>query len=307
MTKNPHFPRHRYLSEIQDYLVIILCMVIGSIGWVLFLLPNNITTGGITGIASIVYWGVGIPPQVTYFLLNALLLAIALRVLGLRFCLKTIVAVTVFTTSVSVVRTLADGQGLLTDQPFMAAVVGACFLGLTAGFGLYSGGSTGGSDLVAAIVHKYRDVSLGKIMFVCDVIIITSSYVVLRNWEQVIYGYVVLFIMAFCVDYTINTMRSSVQFFIISDRYEEIGQRINNEAQRGCTIVNSEGFYSGNPVRMLFVLARQSESSRIFDIIDDVDPNAFVSQSAVIGVYGLGFDRRHRKKQEGVSKTAVQS
>ena len=291
MITNPHQKKRRSVSELQDYLMIAVGMLLGSIGWVVFLLPNNITTGGLPGIASILYWGLGIPVQVSYFVLNAILLAIALKVMGWRFCIKTIYAVVLFTMFTSIFEPMARNSGFLSDQPFMAAVVGACFLGMTSGMGLYSGGSTGGSDLIAAMVNKYHDISLGRVILICDLIIITSSYLVLRSWEQVIYGYVVLFISAFCVDRFINSMRSSVQFFIISDKYEEIAKHITAEALRGCTVINAEGFYSGHEVKMLFVLARQNESSRIFNIIDMIDPHAFVSQSAVIGVYGEGFDK----------------
>ena len=222
MITNPHQKKRRSVSELQDYLMIAVGMLLGSIGWVVFLLPNNITTGGLPGISSILYWGLGIPVQVSYFVLNAILLAIALKVMGWRFCIKTIYAVVLFTMFTSIFEPMARNSGFLSDQPFMAAVVGACFLGMTSGMGLYSGGSTGGSDLIAAMVNKYHDISLGRVILICDLIIITSSYFVLRSWEQVIYGYVVLFISAFCVDRFINSMRSSVQFFIISDKYEEI-------------------------------------------------------------------------------------
>ncbi len=170
-------------------------------------------------------------------------------------------------------------------------------MGASVGLGLSTGGSTGGSDVVAAIVNKYRDVSLGHIIMLVDVMIITSSYVVLKDWEKVLYSYVLLFVMAFCVDYIVNSLRQSVQFFIISDKYEEIGRAINKIAERGCSTLNGNGFYSKKDIKVIFCLAKKSESSFIFDLIDEIDPDAFVSQSAVIGVYGQGFDRmRVRKK-----------
>jgi uncharacterized membrane-anchored protein YitT (DUF2179 family) len=186
---------------------------------------------------------------------------------------------------------------LLHDQPFMASVLGAVFCGCGVGLGLSSNGSTGGTDIIAAIINKYRDISLGRVIMICDVIIITSSYVVLKDWERVIYGYVVLYITAFCIDQVVNSMRRSVQFFIISDKHEEIGRRINMDPHRGCTVIDAHGFYSGKDVKMLFVLAKRRESAKIFQLIDEIDPTAFVSQSAVIGVYGEGFDRfkvKHR-------------
>ena len=256
----------------------------------MFLLPNNITTGGVAGVTSILFWATGIPVQFSYFTINAVLLLFALKILGLKFCLKTIFAVTVLTVAVGIATENYTGH-LLSDQPFMAAIIGSVFCGCGVGLGLANNGSTGGTDIIAAILNKYRDISLGRVIMICDVIIITSSYFVLKDWEKVIYGYVVLYVTAFCIDQVVNSMRSSVQFFIISDKYKEIGHRINKEPHRGCTTIDAHGFYSGKEVKMLFVLAKRRQSDVIFRIINEIDPTAFVSQSAVIGVYGEGFDR----------------
>ena len=268
------------------------------IGWSIFLLPNNITTGGVPGIASILEWSpLHIPAQTSYFVINAGLLLMAFKILGWKFCVKTVYAVVVLTVSLAVTRDYTSQMHLLHDQPFMASVLGAVFCGCGVGLGLSSNGSTGGTDIIAAIINKYRDISLGRVIMICDVIIITSSYVVLKDWERVIYGYVVLYITAFCIDQVVNSMRRSVQFFIISDKHEEIGRRINMDPHRGCTVIDAHGFYSGKDVKMLFVLAKRRESAKIFQLIDEIDPTAFVSQSAVIGVYGEGFARfkvKHR-------------
>lgn len=277
---------------IRDYGIITVGMLLGAVGLTLFLLPNEITTGGIMGIASIIYWGTGIPVQETYFVMNALLIAAALKVLGWRFCAKTIYAVSVFTLGIVVLQHTVDPNlHLLADQKFMACIVGGVFLGTSVGLGLSAGGSTGGSDVVAAIVKKYRDVSLGHSILFCDLAIITSSYVVLNDWEKVLYGYVLLFIVSYCVDYVVNSQHRSVQFFIISDHYEEIGLAINKIAERGCTILNGNGFYSKKGINVIYCIAKKSESSLIFDLIDEIDSDAFVAQSSVIGVYGYGFDR----------------
>ena len=276
-------------KELRDYIVITIAMVSYAIGWGVFLLPNSITTGGVAGVSSILYWATGIPVQLSYFVINGLLLAAALRILGWRFCVKTIYAVTVLTVSIGMVSSHYNAH-LLADQPFMAAIIGSVFCGCGVGLGLSSNGSTGGTDIIAAIVNKYRDVSLGRVILICDVIIISSSYFVLHDWEKVIYGYVVLYVTAFCIDQVVESDRRSVQFFIISDKYQEIGNRINREPHRGCTVVDAQGFYSGKDVKMLFVLAKRRQSDMIFRIINEVDPHAFVSQSAVIGVYGEGFD-----------------
>lgn len=155
------------------------------------------------------------------------------------------------------------------------------------------------------MVHKYRDVSLGHIILLCDLTIITSSYVVLRDWEKVLYGYVLLFIVSFCVDHVVSSLRQSVQFFIVSDKYKEIGEAINTIADRGCSTIDGNGFYTQKPIKILFCIAKKSESSVIFDLIDEIDPDAFVAQSACIGVYGMGFD--HVKVKKRFSLDEIQS
>ena len=249
--------RKSKLHEVRDYVIIALAMLIGSIGLNVFLLPNHITMGGIGGIASILCWGFGIPVSVSYFALNAFLLLIAFRILGWQFCVKTLYAISLFAISTRIIENYGGTITLLHDQPFMATVVGAFFMGGSAGLGLSCNGSTGGSDTVAAMINKYYNISLGHAILICDLLIVTSSYFVLKSWEMVIYGYVCLFVSSLCVDHVINTLRRSVQFFIISDKYLELSAAINTAADRGCTVMDGHGCYSGKDVHMLFVLARQ--------------------------------------------------
>ncbi|MBO6287941.1 MAG: YitT family protein [Prevotella sp.] len=284
--------------EIRDYLVILIGLFSYTIGWTLFLLPNNISTGGVPGVSSILYWAFETPVQVTFFAVNAVLLLLALRILGFKFCIKTIYGVVMLTIILSFFQPLIKDTHLLADQPFMAAIIGGCFCGIGIGLGLVSNGSSGGTDIIAAIIHKYRDISLGHLILMVDLIVITSSYVVLRDWNQVLYGYVVLFVSSYVVDQVVNAMRQSVQFFIISEKHEEIARAIVSERHRGCTVIDGKGFYTGHEQKILFVLAKKRESGMIFQLINDIDPGAFVTQSAVIGVYGQGFDHmkvRHKK------------
>lgn len=287
-----------FYRTLRDYAIITVAMTMGMAGLNLFLVPNEITMGGTMGIAEIVYWGMGIQTQYTYFAINAVLLIAALKVLGWKFCIKTIYGVVVFTVASTVFQWLGAADAhLLQDQKFMACIVGGVFMGTSVGLGLSAGGSTGGSDVVAAIIHKYRDVSLGHVILFCDLMIITSSYVVLKDWEKVLYGYVLLFIVSFCVDYVVNSLRRSVQFFIISDKWKGIGMAINKIADRGCSTLNGNGFYSGKDIKVVYCIAKKSESAFIFDLIDEIDPDAFVAQSSVIGVYGQGFDRVKARKK----------
>ena len=247
------------------------------------------------------FWGVNIPVQYTYFTLNIALLLIALKILGWKFCVRTIFAVVVFTIQTSIFQALLKDTTLFSNQPFLACVIGGALLGIGTGIALQYNASTGGSDVIAAMINKHHDVSLGKVILACDLIIITSGYVVLKNWENIIYGYITLFVMTSVVDYVINGMRGSVQFFVVSEKWQEIGNAINNDVQRGCTLIDARGFYTGKEMGMLFILARRTETREIFQVIDEIDPEAFISQSSVNGVYGIGFDRMKVGKRKKLS------
>lgn len=283
--------RQVLLRETRDYLMIALGMILYGIGWTVFLLPNDITTGGVPGIASIVFWATGFPVQYTYFLINAVLLMLALKILGFKFSIKTIFAVFTLTFFLSLIQELTAGMHLLQDQPFMACVLGASCCGSGIGIAFSSNGSTGGTDIIAAIINKYRDITLGRVMMICDMIIITSSYFVLKDWEKVVYGFVTLYVCSFVLDQIVNSARQSVQFFIFSKEYEKIADRITKETHRGVTVLDGIGWYSKHNVKVLVVLAYKRQSIDIFRLVKDIDPNAFISQSSVIGVYGEGFDR----------------
>ncbi len=283
--------KQKLWNELRDYVMIGVGMISYCIGWNVFLLPNNITTGGVPGIASVVFWGTQFPVQWTYFIINAGLLLAALRILGFKFCVKTIYAVLVLTVITSLFQKFAGQTAMLHDQPFMAAIIGAIFTGSGIGLGFSSNGSTGGTDIIAAIVNKYHDISLGRVIMLCDIVIITSSYLVFHDWEKVIYGYVVLWVSSFCIDQVVSSMRRSVQFFIISDKYQEIASRIAVYPHRGATVIHAHGFYTGHEVKMLFIMAKRRESKIVFNIINEIDPHAFVTQTNVIGVYGEGFDK----------------
>ena len=287
----PITPRQRVFREIRDYLLIAIGMLMYAIGWTVFLLPNDLPSGAVPGIASIVYWASGIPVQYTYMTINGILLVFSIIILGWKFSVKTIFAVVVLSTVLPIIQALTDGLALIHDQPFMACVLGASFCGGGIGVAFTANGSTGGTDIIAAIVNKYRDISLGRVIILMDLFIISSSYLVLHDWEKVVYGYVVLFISGYVLDQVVNSARQSVQFFIISNKYEEIGKRINKDLHRGVTFIDGVGCYTNNGVKLMFVLAKKSESTIIFRLIKDIDPKAFVSQSAVIGVFGEGFDR----------------
>lgn len=290
--------------ETLDYIMIAIGCISYSIGWTIFLLPNDISTGGVAGLSSIVFWAFNIKVSYTYFSLNALLLVVALKTLGWRFCVKTIYGVIVMTISVGLLREYVPDPTIMKGEPFMAALIGSLFCGTGLGFCLSYNGSTGGSDIVAAIVNKYRDISLGRVLILVDTSIVTLSYVVLKDWERVIYGYLSLVIVSFVLDQVVNSGRRSVQFLIISERYNEICKQITETPpHRGCTIIDAHGYYSGQTTKVVLVVTRQREARVLYHLINDIDPQAFVTQSQVMGVFGQGFDKFKVKSKNNNKKS----
>lgn len=289
--------RKKLGRESRDYLAITFGLVCYAVAWVFFMLPYQITTGGVTGIAAIIYYATGIEMQVSYFIINAVFLGFALKILGPRFSIKTIYGIFMLTFLLWLFQLLARGadgtlpQLLGPGQDFMACVIGAGLLGLGIGIVFCNNGSTGGTDIIAWIINKYKDIPLGRMMMYCDIVIISSCYFVFHDWRRVLFGFCVLFIMSIVIDYVVNSTRQSVQFLIFSTKYNDIAQGIATRVNRGVTLLDGQGWYSKQAIKVVVVLAKKRESLDIFRLVKDIDPNAFISQSNVVGVYGEGFDK----------------
>lgn len=278
--------------ESKDLIFITFGLFCYALGWAAFLLPYQITTGGVTGIAAIIFYATGFPMQYSYFIINAILMAFSIKILGPKFSIKTIYAIFMLTFLLGFLQqVVGDTQIIGAGQEFMACVLGACLCGLGLGIVFINNGSTGGTDIIAAVVNKYRDITFGRMILYCDIVIISSCYFVFEDWKRVVFGFVTLVIISYVLDLIINSARQSVQFFIFSKEYQKIADRIISDTHRGVTVLNGQGWYSKNDVKVLVVLAKKSQSVGIFRLVKDIDPNAFISQSSVIGVYGEGFDK----------------
>ena len=290
--------------ELKDYVAITLGIMCYALGWAAFMLPYQISTGGVTGISALIYYITGIEIQVSYFVINAIFMVFALKILGLKFCIKTLYAIPALTFFLWLFQVLLkDDAGNLPlllgpGQEFMALVIGASMLGFGIGFVFIYNGSTGGTDILAWIINKYKDVSLGRLIMYGDIIIISSCYLVFHDWKRVLFGFCVLFIMSVVIDYVVNSNRQSVQFLIFSRKHEEIAETITKELRRGVTLLDGTGWYSKQNIKVVVILAKKNQANEIFRLVRDIDENAFISQSNVVGVYGEGFDKLKVKKKK---------
>lgn len=272
--------------------MILLGTLLYGFGFNAFILSNEIVTGGVSGICALIFFATNglIPVSVSYFVINVSLLVVALKILGFKFLMKTIFGVFSLSASLSLFEWMLDGKALLPDQPFMSIMIGAFMCGAGLGLVFSAGGSTGGTDIIGAVVNKYKNISIGRIMLFCDFIIISSSFLLFHNVEKIVFGFVEMFVSNYVLDLVLNGNRQSVQFLIFSQKYDEIADQIIKQLDRSCTILDGTGGYTKKPVKVVVLIARKTESVAIFRLVKQIDHQAFISQSFVRGVYGEGFD-----------------
>lgn len=288
---------HTLMTEIKDFLAINVGLISYAIGWAAFLLPYKMTTGGLTGMCAIFYYLTDVPIQLTFCIVNVILLVLAVRELGYRFVLKTTYAIFMLSFFLDVAQNMMkDDKGnflqiLGPGQDSMACILGAILCGFGIGMVFVSNGSTGGTDIIAAVVNKHRNISLGRVLLYIDLVTISSCYFFFNDWRMVVFGYVALVVMNYTLDMVVNSSRQDVQFIIFSKKYKELGDRIINETCHSVTIWDSEGYYSHSSIKVMITIVHKNEAIQILRMIHEVDPDAFVSQSRAEGVYGNGFNK----------------
>ncbi len=273
----------------KDYFFITLGVAVYAFGFATFILPHDVVIGGMAGLSTILYFTTGIPIAVGNYGMNLILLAIAYKIVGRQFVVGTIFGATMISVMMGIAIPLC--QGLITLDPFLSCVIGGIMAGTGIGVAFVHNGSTGGTDIVAAMVNKYTNVTIGRTMIYMDMCIISSSFFLFHKVETVIYGFIVLFMSSYMADLMINSNRQAVQFTIFSAKWQEIATAVNNQAHRGCTVLSGMGWYSKQEVKVLLVMCRKIESVNIFRIIKSIDRDAFITQANVNGVYGKGFDQ----------------
>ncbi|MBO4666106.1 MAG: YitT family protein [Paludibacteraceae bacterium] len=314
---NPHFvptPRQHKLELTREYILIFLalCPFALMVNWVF--VPHNVVGGGLTGICSIIYYatqglfpsvfpnyGGALPIWLSTLVINIILLTIAAFTVGWRFCVRTVFGVFALAFWY---RVIPIREVPFIEEPLLASLVGGAFFGICLGIVMLNNGSSGGTDIIAMIVNNYRDISLGKVMVFCDIVIILSSYflpvpdaladrvtdVTDFKLKRILYGLSMTVAYTAALDWFMSRQRQSVQFFIFSAKSAEIATAINTTVNRGVTILDGKGWYSKQPMMVVTVLARKHERPLILKLIKSIDPNAFVSYANVSGVFGQGFD-----------------
>lgn len=307
----PHFNKTTWMAA-RDYIFIVLGLAMYAFGFSSFILPHKIVIGGMAGLGSVVYFltlrlhesgyfPFVIPVAVTMYAVNALLLLIAVRIVDRQFTIRTLFGMSALSILIGIFQPIGLHLNIMPDK-LVSLILGSVIMGAGLGVVFIHNGSSGGTDIVAAMVSKKSNVTIGRTMMLCDLFIVGSAYFVLHySITEIVYGLLVTFGVGSMCDLVINSNRQAVQFTIISKKWEQIATAINQDAHRGCTVVDATGWYSKKPVKMLIVMCRKIESVTIYRIIKSIDSDALVTQGNVNGVYGKGFDIMKVKTDKKIS------
>lgn len=285
--------RQNIKGQVKDLFFITFGILLYSVGYTAFILPETVVMGGVSGISALLYYAFGIPAGVSILVLNVLMLLIALKALTRQFTVRTIIGVAIMSALVGFFQPFFHAYPVITpgQDKFMHVLIGAALGGAGLGLVFSHNGSTGGTDIITMLLNKYFRISFGRAIQFVDTAIICSSYFLFHSAETIIYGIAFTLIASFVCDYVVNGTRQTVQFLIISKQYKEIADTVNHKVHRGVTLIEGKGWYSQKQVDILIVMVRKYESQEVFNYIKAIDPGAMVSQTFCHGIFGEGFDR----------------
>jgi uncharacterized membrane-anchored protein YitT (DUF2179 family) len=292
--------KSKILATIKSYAIITLGLVFYVLAWVVFIIPHQLVGGGVTGISAVIQYCTGFNVSYSFFIINGVLLLIALKVLGPSFGVKTVYAMVVTTLLLRFMPMVIPEEFIriiaLENGKLLSVIIGGTLSALGISLTFSQGGSSGGTDIIALMITKYRAISPGKILLILDVFIIGSSLIVPTegSWgvrvANLMYGYIMAGVFSVALDLFVSGSKQSVQIFIFSKNYEKIADRITGDVHRGVTALQGKGWYTKTESTVLLVIARKPELKLLLNLIKEEDPQAFISVGSVSGVYGYGFD-----------------
>ena len=292
--------KNKALSTFKSYAIITLGLILYVLAWVVFIIPHQLVGGGVTGISAVIQYCTGFNVSYSFFIINGILLLIALKILGPSFGVKTIYAMLVTTLLLRFMPLVIPEEFIqiiaLDNGKLLSVICGGTLSALGISLTFSQGGSSGGTDIIALMITKYRAISPGKILLILDVFIIGSSLIVPTegSWGErvanLMYGYIMAGVFSVALDVFVSGSKQSVQIFIFSKNYEKIADRITADIHRGVTALEGKGWYTKTESTVLLVIARKPELKLLLNLIKEEDPQAFISVGSVSGVYGYGFD-----------------
>lgn len=282
------------LQSVKEYLLMTVGMMLYSFAWIGCILPAKGVGGGAAGLSLVICQAIGnmgidVSLGTMVFILNGILLLVAGFIVGWNFGVKTIFCVIVISLGMNFWQVVLPDGDFLHLERILSVILGGLLAGIGVAMCFTQGGSTGGTDIVAMIINKYRTISYGKIVIYSDFVIIGSSMLVGFHIDTVIYGYVMTAVFGYTVDMMMAGNQQSSQVLIVTQDYDKMADAIAQNMHRGVTLIDSEGWYSREKSKMVMVVCRKRETSMILKFVRSIDPDAFITVASVMGVYGKGF------------------
>ena len=300
--------KNKVLKTIWEYLVLTFATFVFTVSWEAFMIPNGMTAGGIMGVCTIVEFATGgfIKASLSFFIVNAILILLAVLVFGIGFGFKTIYCIVMSSVFLWLVSDWGwlhsiPGNFLYVEDKTLVPIIAGIFEALGIGLAIRSGGSTGGTDIIALIINKYWPVSLSGVFFVTDFVVVISQLLLrpgfgsyagdAKTFNDVMYGILEIVTFALTIDLFTVGGRKTMQLLVFSEKYQEIADYVCNEMERGVTVLKAQDWFTRKDRNVLLVMLTRQELSNLSKVMNTIDPKAFLSVSAAAGVYGEGFEQ----------------
>lgn len=283
---------------LKNYSLIVVGAFIMAAGFVLFITPYKFVPGGVYGISIVIHWMLGTPVGLIALCFDIPLTIIGIKVLGPRFGMKTVVGF--FSTAVfmDTITYFYGSEPLVPGDPLLSAIFGGLFIGLGLGLIFKSKATSGGSDIVAMIIGKYTKLPMGQLMILVDSAIVSIGLIAFQDWKIPLYSLIVIFITGKVVDLVLEGANYEKVLFIISDKSEEIRNKIVIDLNRGGTYLKGEGMWGHNEKSIVFTVVNRREMTMLQEYIHHIDPKAFVTVLNATEILGNGFKSLKEKISE---------
>ena len=288
-------------KTIKEYSVMAFALALYVFSWTAFLIPNQITAGGVTGLSTILNYAFGLPVSLTYLVLNVVLLVAGTIIMGKGFGFKTIFCVLVSTVYFEFFPYIPWVSNI--EDNLINSIIGGAMSGVGISLVFTQGGSTGGIDIIALVLNKFMEVQPGRVFMIADFLIISSILLLPdKSIQDVVYGYVVTVAFSYTIDQMLTGSKQSVQMLIITGKYQEVADKLCFEMDKGVTAINSLGWYKKSQSMIIMVVTRKDNMHEVMAAVKETDPKAFLTVSTVMGVYGEGFEQvKAKTKQKKLS------
>ena len=290
-----------------SYSLIVIGSIILAAGFVFFISPYKIVPGGVYGIAIVIHYlteGVftwapsGLPIGLMGLIMNIPLTIIGIKILGPRFGVKTVVGFVLTSVFMDIITYFYGEAPLVADDALLSSIFGGVLVGLGLGLIFKSKATSGGSDIVAMIIAKYTKLPLGQLMIYVDSAIVLVGLLVFADWKIPLYSWIVIYITGKTIDIVLQGMSVDKTLFIISDKFEEIRNRIINDLNRGGTYIPGKGMYNGSDKTIIFTVVNRREMAVLQEYIHEIDPTAFLTVLEANEILGEGFKSLKEKLED---------